>query len=235
MWMKSLPLRVCLADQSGAHGKSLVNDEATNNFTLPALWLKPSLWNTNFTTSPSGVPAFHFGVKVRIKSSQGLWFKHSEANIAPCNTSSPLISITNRWPEQWRYYLLLHLLWIMKAHHPSLLAGCQGLLRAGRLRECSYPRCIELKWDPLGTQTVSWLRHADATRQSTHTLTQTCTLKHTSNYTHKINAVKGRGASSEPSWSNYLSGTEAWISLSPCKHSKSFLFQRAAATNHFIW
>ncbi len=168
-WIKSLPLTVCLADQTGAHGKSLVNDEAANNFTLPALWLKPSLWNTNFTTSPSGVPAVHVGVKVRIKSSQGLWFKHSEANIAPCNTSSPLISITNGWPERWRHYLLLHLLWIIKAHHPPLLAGCQGLLRAGRLRECSYPRCIELKWDPLSTQTGSWLRHADATRQSAHT------------------------------------------------------------------
>jgi len=136
--------------------------------------------------------------------------------------------------SRWRHYLLLHLLWIMKAHHPPLLAGCQGLLRAGRLRECSYPRCIELKWDPLSTQTGSWLRHADATRQSAHTLTQTCTQTHSE--LHSQNQCSERKGSFFRTlmvklliWSK---GTN--FSVPPWKHSEIFLIQRPAASNHFM-
>jgi len=59
------------------------------------------------------------------------------------------------------------------------------------------------------------------THTHTHTLTQTCTA----NYTHKINAVKGRGASLELSWSNYSSGPEermSVLSLSQASSLKPF-------------
>ncbi len=63
--------------------------------------------------------------------------------------------------------------------------------------------------------------------------TQTCTLKHTSNYTLKINAVKGRGSSPEPSWSNYSSGPEAWISLFPLKTLSVFSLLKGSRLKPF--
>lgn len=229
--MKSLPLTVCLVDQSLAHGKSLVNGEATNNFTLLVLWLNPSLWNKNFTTSPSRVPTFHVGVKARIKSSQGLWFKHSDANIAPHDTGSPLISITNGRP-----CLSMEALSLasppLDNESPSSSSSSRmpGATESGQTERVQLPKMHRAEMRSIehpDRELIKTCRRHQTERA--HTLTQTCTA----NYTHKINAVKRRGASLEPSWSNYSSGPEERMSLPHRKHSGFFPLSTGSSLKPF--